>query len=742
MNTEASTAERGSKEPGQSATITIPGLNKAQIEGAIELLGAAAVKRLATEDTVSAAVDAKLIELAAGLPAEAVAKILVGHTDPQHVDLNSVCLEDAGILGKLLRDARKTDPRLTKINGVARDGTIDAEQQKPADIMIQLSVAPNVFAPSKARTMTMTEIATMIRAMPSVANKLDGYALHFAKFPDGAPKRELSNCGGASGVTLDFDGRDGNTVTRGDLESKVRTKGLAAIFYDSFSADETGTTFRCYLPSATLIPIEHYKSAAQYVCSQVLEIKAPNLLFPASQPYFCQPRIGREPRVTHYLGAPIDTTFNLSDLAPEQVTREASKDDGFANMPEPKLKAPGALAGLLLKLDPDLGRLDWRTVISCIHLHLGEEGREVAREWCMRGKKYLLSLDTPHRPVSKEVADRQFNKVWKDIAKDTSFRMGAGALFNILKHQYEEGDGRFGMSTEDLSRWNDSGRVSGGVEAPDYVDTEANELPFAIDWPVGFVGEIARQIHATSLTRIRSFSIAAGLFAVSLMIGNRFYVRRTDTSLNLYMVLSGKTGEGKEAPRKALNRIFAHTPFMSVIWEKAASATGLLRALENRSPHIFAAMTDEYGLMLQGYSGVKANPNNKDLMALILNLFGSARSTFNPSAYANQRDNIRPIEKPYFTLLGTTTPAMLLAAYTPDLIAARMVNRILVVSAAGHEEEQTDLDFTVPEPIRARVAEFAASLAFTDDDDEDLGRRMDQVRAPDVGLEFAEGAFS
>jgi len=189
-------------------------------------------------------------------------------------------------------------------------------------IPTHISVADTVTQASKALSLPLSEIAKRIAAKPCVEDKLHGIIIHFAKFPDGVPTRLLGECGGASGIVLDFDGHNGkDKVTRTELEARVAAKGLAALFWDSFSATDKDTTFRCVLPSEELIPTNLYKSAARHVCKHVLGITAPDIL-PASQGYFCQSKPGNSPNVKHYDGAAIDTTYENYELTPETMGAE------------------------------------------------------------------------------------------------------------------------------------------------------------------------------------------------------------------------------------------------------------------------------------------------------------------------------------------------------------------------------------------------------------------------------------
>lgn len=413
------------------------------------------------------------------------------------------------------------------------------------------------------------------------------------------------------------------------------------------------------------------------------------------------------------------------------------ESDPFANMPEPKLLQPGALAGLLKKLDSDLMRDDWRVVLSCIFAHLGEDGRIVAHDWCATGAKFMIDRNTK-RALKQSEAEAQFRKVWKEIAADTGFRMGAGALFGILQKQHTATDGKRGMSPSDIAQWH----RTAGETVPDQVDTQVtNTIPFSIDYPPGLVGDIAKYVHGASLTPIKSFSIAAGLFAMSLLSANRYYGGRMDTGLNLFMICCAPTGVGKDASRKALKKLFADTHFLKHIWEKAASATGMLRALSRCDPPLFALMSDEIGLTLQSYSGARVNGNDKLLMGLILNLFGSARQPMSGSAYAKADDNIEPIRNPFLTLFGSSTPEALYPAFNMEMVTLGTVNRIVVVGAGGIDPEPECLNFEVPEQLQNAIRKFERNAGFAPDGVGAIADAVAARQAGDVAIEFDPNVF-
>lgn len=152
-------------------------------------------------------------------------------------------------------------------------------------------------------------------------------------------------------------------------------------------------------------------------------------------------------------------------------------------------------------------------------------------------------------------------------------------------------------------------------------------------------------------------------------------------------------------------------------------------------------MSDEIGLTMQSYSGVRANGNDKQLMGLMLQLFGSTRGPFTGSAYARAEDNIEPIENPFFLLFGSTNPETLYPAFNMELVNAGAVNRIVVIGAAGIDPEPERLNFDVPDQLKQALREFERNAGLTPSAVADIEATVGARQAEDVAVEFAPGAF-
>ena len=98
---------------------------------------------------------------------------------------------------------------------------------------------------------------------------------------------------------------------RDDLLAACRARNLQVLIHDSFSADDSGLTYRAIFPCEELA-VDCYTSAAMAI-KQLLGM-GPKTILPPSQGYFFQARPGRKPNVQALFGRPVDQVLDFTGL--------------------------------------------------------------------------------------------------------------------------------------------------------------------------------------------------------------------------------------------------------------------------------------------------------------------------------------------------------------------------------------------------------------------------------------------
>lgn len=260
--------------------------------------------------------------------------------------------------------------------------------------------------------------------------------------------------------------------------------------------------------------------------------------------------------------------------------------------------------------------------------------------------------------------------------------------------------------------------------------TKPDDFVFDLDFPPGLVGEVARYILKSSRMPVKSFAIAGALTAVSYLNMNRFYVKPSDTPLNLYQSLVGGTGKGKEDPRKAIKRICDAAGNTFGLCESMASGPALLRTLEMTKEVLL--MTDEFGIFMQVANSDRGSTHLKELVKELLILFPLGRSFFSGKRYADGKQNIGRIDNPYVSVIGTTTPEELIDGITMKAVDNGLLNRFLFVQASEAGAINRTPDFSIPPSLITELHNIGMSrgggIAYCDGAHDMLVRLVEELK--------------
>jgi len=205
---------------------------------------------------------------------------------------------------------------------------------------------------------------------------------------------------------------------------------------------------------------------------------------------------------------------------------------------------------------------------------------------------------------------------------------------------------------------------SGSVNIED-LDLREKKVVYDIEKPPGFMGQLVDEILESSPHPNQEAAIAGAFMIVASIVGRRWSVN--GAGLNLFMLLIGKSGVGKDTISKMQRRILNQVgmrdgevkdlglnsaaamfaaPFQDITGEKA-----VIRNLTQSRCH--AMVIDEYGKKMLGRVGDMAGFNN-----LLLSLYSMSDigGNYPGRGYADDKASIPPVVCPALTVLGVTTP--------------------------------------------------------------------------------------
>ena len=220
----------------------------------------------------------------------------------------------------------------------------------------------------------------------------------------------------------------------------------------------------------------------------------------------------------------------------------------------------------------------------------------------------------------------------------------------------------------------------------------------------GFVKRIYDYYMAAAYRPNEAYGIAAALMAMATATENHYYIKGYGTRLNLYMILLGRSGFGKESPRNAIKNLFEAIDLKGVIAESAASGVAIKRRLSNNRTMLL--MADEVGTMIASTNGKNSDMHQTNVLKELRSLYGLAGSVLEEHPYADSRNNIPRVLHPFLNFMGTSTPMELLNGISINQIENGLVNRLLMIEGKGLRDRNRDVIEGVPTDLARDLQEF------------------------------------
>ena len=219
----------------------------------------------------------------------------------------------------------------------------------------------------------------------------------------------------------------------------------------------------------------------------------------------------------------------------------------------------------------------------------------------------------------------------------------------------------------------------------------------------GFVNELTGYTLATSPCPNRVLAFAGALACLAHLAG-RSCTDLHGTRTNLYLVVLGESGIGKDAPRKTNVRLLERVGFEASAEESFASGEAMEDKLYAMPCKLL--QSDEVAAFFGRMRGRGAAA--RSLSERMRRLFTSSSSpAFVVRGKANDA-SVRTIAFPHLTVFGTGIPDEFLDTLTPGEIRDGLFGRCLILQAEDEYDVQSP---TVGIPMPERVVRTAELLA-------------------------------
>jgi len=235
-----------------------------------------------------------------------------------------------------------------------------------------------------------------------------------------------------------------------------------------------------------------------------------------------------------------------------------------------------------------------------------------------------------------------------------------------------------------------NGWVAPETVAPDLIELgiDIKDIKPANDHPV-FPKEIIDDVEGnlklifdyldyTSVRPNKEFSYLGAIALIGLL-GGQIYSSEGGTRSNLYTLLVGEAGGGKDSPRKSIRKILYHEEiklFDHLDIESIGSTEGVFEALKFQPKQLM--LIDEFGKFLTKITKPNAPAYLMDVQKLLLDLWSSADGSIKTTSKKDRKDSMI-IFNPHCCFLGTTTRKTLTDGLKSDNVSDGFLSRMLMI---------------------------------------------------------------
>lgn len=242
----------------------------------------------------------------------------------------------------------------------------------------------------------------------------------------------------------------------------------------------------------------------------------------------------------------------------------------------------------------------------------------------------------------------------------------------------------------------------------------------SIEVPDGLLGSLYEYATNISIRPIPTISMSAALAHMSGLCGREFLLE-TDSPINLYCVLIARSGQGKSTTRKLTGKLLSLVE--SYIEMEALTNSNLemdtpdiLRELYlgggnlASGPAVYKHLVKNPGCLFTlgeiGYliKQMTANPHSMGVMRALLDAYQSSEGEeIAGYRYSDEEKSTGSIKRPAPSLLGDTTPGIMLESLSLDMVASGLLARFIFFHA---EEPFVELHIPNSTPPKNLVAPF------------------------------------
>lgn len=328
-------------------------------------------------------------------------------------------------------------------------------------------------------------------------------------------------------------------------------------------------------------------------------------------------------------------------------------------------------------IDPDCSYDDWIRVGYALESEFGSAGFELFDSWSSRGKKYKDNKGSKIYTVYRGFDSRS-------ITISTLFHFAKLGGYSIKKST--------DLYFEDVERWRKTKLVAAEQEptppAPEVKRRDLDENTLLASMP-STAGMLARWLHDQAIYKRPAFHIAGALSYISLLMSQKIKTGK-GTFTNLYFLILGGTGTGKDHERKMFQKLHEELGIKNLhglLMSRGGSGEGITSRLRTEGGKLLMVW-DEFAQFIHRCNSTNPGANIVSQKEMLLTLFSSAGVTYEENATKSENVDDRGVAKskkliycPCLSVYATSTKSELVKSMTLADISSGLLNRFLIVES-------------------------------------------------------------